>query len=46
MRRDRKSGILYAGYLEWLRDGHMVWLVSLLLGYWYYLKITDPAAPV
>ncbi len=41
MRRDKKSGLLYASYAEWLSDGHMVWLFSLLLGYWYYLMSTD-----
>ncbi len=42
MRRDRHSGQLYGSYAEWLRDGHMLWLLSLFLGYWYYVTTTDP----
>jgi len=44
MRRDRRSGKVYATYFEWLRDGHLLWIASFVLGYWYYLRLTDPVA--
>ncbi len=46
VRRDRRSGKLYGNYAEWLRDGRMLWVFSLLLGYAYYLTSTDPVSPV
>jgi hypothetical protein len=41
MRRDRRTGHIYPTFWAWLQDGHILFIFSLLLGYWYYLITTD-----
>ncbi len=42
-RRDRQTGRVYSTYWEWLRDGRLLLMLSLLIGYMFYLMSTDPS---
>jgi len=41
MRRDRNTGKLYHGFGDWLRDGHMLWIIMLFFAYGWYLGATE-----
>ena len=42
MRIDKHNGQEYQDYWDWLRDdGHIIWIITLVFGYVYYLMTTE-----